>query len=37
MHVSTTDGMVGAFTLGVMFAGGGIFVYLLLWIFVPED
>lgn len=26
-----------AFTLGVMFAGGGIFVYLLLWIFVPED
>ena len=26
-----------AFTLGVMFAGGGIFIYLLLWIFVPED
>lgn len=26
-----------AFTLGVMFAGGGILVYLLLWIFVPED
>jgi phage shock protein C len=26
-----------AFTLGVMFAGSGILVYILMWVFVPED
>ncbi len=26
-----------AFTLGVMFAGSGILLYILMWVFVPED
>lgn len=26
-----------AFTLGVMFVGGGVLVYILMWLFVPED